>query len=268
MRDFTTVKYHQLCKSMIENNYNILTVKDYLTNVYTSNIIILRHDVDSKPKFALRMAELEYKMDITSTYYFRHIKNVFNQEIIEKIHDMGHEIGYHYEVLSKCKGDYEKARELFKYELNDFRKICDINTISMHGSSLSKFDNRDMWTMYDFKDYGIFGEAYLSIENKFSYFSDTGWAWNLKNKLRDVILSKSKSIEIDRTDDLINIIENNRLETIYILVHPANWADNLYEWSYFWSENKVFNISKKVLRLIHNYEYYEDSTPEKHNQVE
>lgn len=44
---------------------------------------------------------------------------------------MWHEIEYHYEVLGNCKGDYEKALELFKYELNDFRKICEINTISM-----------------------------------------------------------------------------------------------------------------------------------------
>ena len=38
-----------------------------------------------------------------------------------KIHDLGHEIGYHYEVLSKANGDYEKAMKLFEQELSEFR---------------------------------------------------------------------------------------------------------------------------------------------------
>lgn len=267
MRDFTMEKYHQLCQSMVENSYRVLTVKDCLTKRHISNAIILRHDVDSRPKRALRMAEMENKMNITSTYYFRHVENVFKPEIMTKIHEMGHEIGYHYEVLSKCQGDRKKAIELFKSELQDFQKYCEISTISMHGSLLSKFDNRDIWATYDFKNYDILGEAYLSIGDKFSYFSDTGWAWNLKNKLRDIIPSKSERIEINRTDELINIIETHRLQIFYILVHPANWADNFYEWSYLWGENKIVNISKKILKLIHNYEHYTNNTFNARNQT-
>ena len=48
------------------------------------------------------------------------------------------EVGYHYEVLSKAKGDYEKAVELFEQELKEFRKIVDVKTICMHGSLLSR----------------------------------------------------------------------------------------------------------------------------------
>jgi len=45
---------------------------------------------------------------------------------------LGHEIGYHYEVLSKANGDYETAVELFEQELSEFRKITDVKTICMH----------------------------------------------------------------------------------------------------------------------------------------
>ena len=90
------------------------------------------------------MAELEHGLGIQSTYYFR-VLYTFKPEIIGKIRDLGHEVGYHYEVLSKANGDYEKAVELFEQELSEFRKIVDVKTISMHGSPLSRYDNRDLY---------------------------------------------------------------------------------------------------------------------------
>ena len=65
-------------------------------------MVVLRHDIDRKPMNALRMAELEYELGIQSTYYFR-FPCTFKPEIIRKIRDLGHEVGYHYEVLSKAK---------------------------------------------------------------------------------------------------------------------------------------------------------------------
>jgi hypothetical protein len=77
-----------------------------------SNYIILRHDVDSRPGMALKMAELENRKDICSTYYFRFTKNIFDPGIIRRVSDLGHEIGYHYEVLSKAGGNFEEAIRL------------------------------------------------------------------------------------------------------------------------------------------------------------
>ena len=91
----------------------------------------MRHDTDRKPENALRMAVLEHELGIQSTYYFR-FPYTFKPDIIGKIHDLGHEVGYHYEVLSKARGDYEKAVELFEQELSEFREIVDVKTICMH----------------------------------------------------------------------------------------------------------------------------------------
>ena len=55
------------------------------------------------------MAEIENNYGVRSTYYFRAKKNVFVPQIILKIAEMGHEIGYHYECLSDTNGDVEKA---------------------------------------------------------------------------------------------------------------------------------------------------------------
>ena len=184
MRDFTLKKYRELCNAMINSGYTLTTVADYLPSKSTKHpkkTIILRHDVDRNAKHALGTAKIENKLGIKSTYYFRTIPNVFVPKIIKKIHAMGHEIGYHYEVLDRASGNFEKAIKLFEHELENFRKICDIKTICMHGNPLTSWDNRDLWKKYDFRDYGITGEAYLSIDyDKVMYFTDTGRSWSGK----------------------------------------------------------------------------------------
>jgi hypothetical protein len=134
MLDFTLEKYEELCLALLDSGYTPLTVCSYLGGQKKKNkkIVVLRHDIDRKPKNALRMAVLEHELGIQSTYYFR-FPYTFKPDIIGKIHDLEHEVGYHYEVLSKAKGDYEKAIELFEQELNEFRKIVDVKTIGMHG---------------------------------------------------------------------------------------------------------------------------------------
>jgi hypothetical protein len=103
MLDFTLEKYKDLCLALLDSGYTPLAVYSYLTGKQRNNkkLIVLRHDIDRKPENALRMAELEHELGIQSTYYFR-VPYTFKPEIIGKIHDLGHEIGYHYEVLSKA----------------------------------------------------------------------------------------------------------------------------------------------------------------------
>ena len=243
MRDFELEKYGKLCETIVQENYKILTFKDYISEEPKDKFVILRHDVDSKPYRALRMARLENKLNIKSSYYFRYNKSVFDPKIIKEIDELGHEIGYHYEVLSKTKGDFPRALELFLEELSEFRKICEIKTICMHGSPLSKYDNREMWKIFDFKLYGIKGEAYLSAGKDLDYFSDTGWNWNSKHKLRDYISGNKNNLLIDSTDDLLDLVKNKSSGRIYLLAHPGNWAGNSQEWYCTWGENKIASTS-------------------------
>jgi len=96
MRDFTIEKYRELCLALLDGGYTPLTVYSYLNKeLNTGKLVILRHDIDRKPMNALKMAKLEHELGVKSTYYFRHVKDVFKPEIIEKIRDLGHEVGYH-----------------------------------------------------------------------------------------------------------------------------------------------------------------------------
>lgn len=247
--DFTLSKYRELCDAISKSNIVTLTVKDYITSQDLSdNFVILRHDVDRKLEHALKMAKIENEYNITSTYYFRTISDVFKPDIIKAINNMGHEVGYHYEVLDKADGDFDKAIKIFEEELGEFRKICDVKTVCMHGNPLSKWTNKDLWKKYGFKDFGIIGEPYLSIDyEKVFYLTDTGRAWNkLKFSVKDVVDKSTNHLveKIKNTDDIINLIEYEKLDQICILTHPNRWSDCFSGWLKEMVWQNIKNVGK------------------------
>jgi hypothetical protein len=246
-RDFTLDKYLELCQVILEKS-DICTVLEYISEKPTGNITILRHDVDRKILNALRMAQWEHDRGIHSSYYFRY-PATFIPDIIRKIKDLDHEVGYHYEVLSKANGDNEKAIELFQFELEEFRTICDIQTICMHGSPLSRYDNRDLWKKYNFHDFGIKGEAYISMANSGShYFSDTGRNWGGKDSLRDWMPCVECALpHVQNTNNLIAWIGSSDNNSIYLTVHPERWAEKYTEWITQLILDLIINSGKKVI---------------------
>ena len=238
MMDFTLNMFEKLCKTIATSDYKVLTVKAYiLSKNKPKKFIILRHDVDSKPEYALKMAKIERKYGLYSTYYFRSKPYVFNVKIIKEVKSLGHEIGYHYECLDTAKGDYEKAIKIFQKELEEFRKIFDIKTICSHGNPFTPWYNGDLWKKYDFKDFGLIGEAYQSIDfNSLVYFSDAGGRWN--------------DPRIRNTKKLIKLIESEKEKHIYILTHAGIWTDNFGDWSINFARAIAPRSVEKVVRWI------------------
>lgn len=248
-KDFTIHKFRSLCEA-VASNYPTITMAEYFEGSHPDRFVLMRHDVDRMPGHALETAKIEQELGIRSTYYFRAIKSTFKPELMKQIEDMGHEVGYHYEDLSVANGDHEKAIELFASNLERFRKICNVKTICMHGRPLSKYDNRDLWKSYDFEDYGIIGEAYLSAGEKLNYFSDTGRNWGNKNSLRDFIPGKNDMSNLGNTNDLVNVIKDGTLNNFYILSHPERWSSNIFYWGFYSGIDMTSNMGKRALKVI------------------
>ncbi|MCK5560303.1 MAG: hypothetical protein KAJ51_06900 [Thermoplasmata archaeon] len=249
--DFTLTKYKELCEVIKSSGYKQLTMQKYLENFNQPNYIILRHDVDKLPENALKMALVEYDFNLNSTYYFRAKRHTFKPSIIQEISGLGHEIGYHYETLADANGNYDLAIEKFKNELEKFREISEIKTICMHGSSLSKWDNRDLWKKFDYSKFSIIGEGYLSLDfENIVYLTDTGGTWdNLKIRIKDISDVKNpKVVKVKNTDDVIDFINDEKEPAIYLQVHPDRWNDNIGNWLKEYSTKKVRNIIKRCIK--------------------
>lgn len=237
--DFTLKKYESLCETISNLSYATVTFEQYFSQKdIPKNCILLRHDIDRNIENALKMADIEHRFNLVSTYYCRKTKQVFKPEYFQKIASMGHEIGYHYETLDKAKGNDVEAIKIFEQELNAFREFIEIKTACMHGNPLSPWLNSNIWNKYDFKEFGIIGEPYISLDYKnVIYLTDTGRTWANKNiRVKDVIRNEDNQKNnllignISTTDDIINLIKEERFPQICLLVHPNRWHDHIINW--------------------------------------
>jgi len=248
VKDFTLYKYEQFLKTAISQGYQLTSYQDYLGNVF-EKVLILRHDVDKKPQNSLKTAQLQHQLGVKGTYYFRAVPESFDVKIIQQIATLGHEIGYHYEDLTICKGDYEKAIAHFELWLEKLRKYYPVKTVCMHGSPLSKWDNRKLWDQYDYQDYGIVAEPYFDIDfNKVFYITDTGRKWDgEKVSVRDKVRSKF-NLSFHSTDDLITAFETGKMPNQIIQnIHPQRWTNNRLEWM---QELMMQGIKNRVKKAI------------------
>ena len=255
MPDFTEHKYIQLLNALIEQDYHFQTFSEYLTHP-SPRSIVLRHDVDKRPQNALVLAKIEHKLGLKGVYNFRALPISWDEDIIKEISSLGHEIGYHYENLSVCKGDHEKAFDDFKRNLQKLRALVPVSTITMHGSPKSKHDSRDLWNKYSYKDLGIIGEPYFDIDfSKVLYLSDTGRRWDgSKVSIRDKINAEmnhelsEKGYPIHSTDDIIKAARENALpDAIMFNIHPQRWHSRCILWFNELVSQNVKNIVKRVL---------------------
>jgi hypothetical protein len=248
-----TTDFHQsllplLYNTFKEQGYEFITFSEYLTGSGSDKFVILRHDVEKHYDRALQFAEIQHQSGIKGTYFFR-MSPHYDEEIIKKITALGHEAGYHYDDLSQCRGDYQKAIERFKNNLEKLRKITDIKTIAMDGSPLSKYDNRLLWDKYDYSDYGITGEPYFDVDyNKVHYLTDTGRRWDGQHlSIRDKV-NGNRELQARHTKDLIRLAAKGQLpDKMLITFHPQRWTDSTPAWltELIWQ-----NLKNQVKRMI------------------
>jgi len=202
MRDFTLTTYEELLKVLTTNGYSFQTLQDFIQQP-ENKTVILRHDVDALPQNSLRFARIQSSIGIEGTYYFRAVPQSFDEAVIKEIASLGHEIGYHYECLTTCNGNLEKAFDDFEVNLAKLRTLVPVATICMHGSPRSRWDSMDIWKAYDYRKLGILGEPYLDLDfDRLLYLTDTGRrgdGW--KVSIRDKVKGQRSEDRRQRTED-------------------------------------------------------------------
>ncbi|MFI3296910.1 MAG: hypothetical protein R3Y59_04700 [bacterium] len=256
--DFTLKIYKELLMTFIAKGYEFFTFEEYCEGNRAERFVVLRHDVEKKIANAETVAHLEKSLGINASYYFRDVPQSWNAQIIKQIATMGHEVGYHYETLSICNGDVDAAYNLFCETLDRLRAIVDVQTISMHGSPQSKYDNRDIWKKYDYSALGIIGEPYFDTDfSDLFYLTDTGRRWDgYKVSLRDKIPQyqdqwSAQGLVYHSTTDIITALNSGYLpHRLMITTHPQRWTDNITEnFTEFCLQNTKNLIKRIIVRF-------------------
>lgn len=217
--DFTIENYSKLLDLLVKQEVVFTSLRRYFTcHIETVPFAILRHDVDYNAEKALVFAVLEAEMGIQATYFFRapHYRRSFNIRIIKEIESLGHEVGYHYETLDSCKGNFEAAVRLFDSEVAEFRASgLNISTVCPHGNPRLKKPNYR--TNGDILSYdlnllmrnGLIGDAYNSIDfDSLVYISDVGVRFG----------------GIGIVKDLRQMLQRENFTRMYFLIHPDYWS--------------------------------------------
>ena len=257
MIDFTLDIYRELLETLQRKGYELITYTEYLKarkGNRNAKFVILRHDVDKMPGNSLRTAQIEHALGARATYYFRVGKESNNPEVIRAIARLGHEIGYHYEDMSLCNGDTDKAWSHFQTWLEYFRRFYAVETVCMHGAPTSQYDSKDLWRKYDYRTLGIIGEPYLDTDfGDVFYLTDTGRCWDGYHvSVRDKIPQyqdewTAKGLTWHTTPELLNAVKADRLPPhVMITTHPQRWTNNPKAWYLEAVTQTVKNCIKKI----------------------
>jgi hypothetical protein len=253
--DFTRKKYRQLLVNLQTADYRFITYNDYCKGMKPERFAILRHDVDLLPLNSLATAQIEHELGCCAVYYFRAVPESWDESTISKIAGLNHEVGYHYESLTTCKGDVQQAFDDFKMNLERLRQLVPVSTICMHGSPRSPYDSKDIWKQYDYKTLGIIGEPYLSTDfSKMLYLTDTGRRWDgYKVSVRDKIEGyqeewNAKGWAFHSTDDVIKALQKNQLpDQLMITTHPQRWNNFGLGWLKELCMQNMKNVVKALI---------------------
>ncbi len=250
--DFTLTIYENLLIELKKAQYAFFTFEDYCDGKATGKYVMLRHDVDLRAGHSLATAQVEAKLGIRASYYFRVVPESNQPDKIIAIAALGHEIGYHYEDLSIFGGRPDKAIQHFESQLEYFRQFYPVRTACMHGSPTSKFDNRSIWKNYNYRDFGLVGEPYFDVNfDEVFYLTDTGRCWDGERfSVRDKVKSNF-NLQLHSTYQVMEAAQNGTLPAkVMITTHPQRWTNNPIEWgTEFVMQNLKNSIKNWLIRL-------------------
>ncbi len=248
MKDFTLRVYRGLLEALSRGGYEFQRFDEFLRSP-AERAVMLRHDIDDRKQHALDFARIQHEMGIVGSYYFRMVPQSFSPPLIRSIASLGHEIGYHYEVMDTCSGNPEAAIQKFAEHLEELRALAPIETICMHGSPRSKYDNRDLWKHYDYRDFGLIGEPYFDIDfQSVFYLTDTGRRWDgHKVSVRDKVNSPF-DLSFRSTPEIIRALDQGSLpDQIMLNFHPQRWTDRPLLW---WQEKGLQSLKNQVKYVL------------------
>jgi|TARA_B110000908_G_C10140209_1_gene396418 hypothetical protein len=199
------------------------------------NYVIIKHDVETNAKKALKLAIIENKYDLKATYYVQSylIENEDNIKILKKISRLGHEVTYHYDVLDSNNGNFSNAEIEFDETLIKFENLgMKVKTVCPHGNPVKKrsgwSSNKDFFRnkfinskYFEIVDIVINPEKF--INNELIYISDAGFGWKKITDISNNDHSQSKDEKLKNLNSVVNLIQD-RSKTIIISAHPHRWG--------------------------------------------
>jgi hypothetical protein len=221
---FSFSGYKSLLKTILKKR-EIVNFENY--KYQKALFLILRHDIEYFTDIALKLGKIENSLGVKSTFFFllTSTYNIFsekNLEIVNKLKQMGHSFGIHYDsyLLKKYKLDFNRN---LKQQIKIFENFFNvkIKVISSHRPKLDfeTFREKKILNVYD-----------KNFQKKIKYISDSQQVF--RSNLYDLL---SKNLNL------------------HLLIHDYTWSklDAKWEKNILTSlDNEYYYDKKYFLKVI------------------
>lgn len=248
---FTHKNWNELCLFLTKQS-EVVSVDQYLNMPSDKSRLILKHDVEYDIDLAVILGEIESKIGISSTFYFQFDVAISSPSKVVKLQKLGHDIGYHYDVLDANNGDYQVAIDEFGEHLKAFSEMgISIKTVCPHGNPIKTrsgwSSNKDFFrspkVRHKFPEIvDIVVDRDMIFPTKFWYVSDAGYSFK---KIGDI----SNNDRVITPDKKIAMPGDLPLGEMNILLstHPHRWMRSGFN---FIVKRSIFFASKKLARTL------------------
>jgi hypothetical protein len=222
-------EFGRFLRAAQENGYRIVSLEDWVSDgqpIEGEPTLILRHDVDQHPRSALRMAAIESKLGLRSSWYFRW--RTAHPAVVHSLKEDGFQVGLHYETMSRVALErglhgeptdelIESCRGQLRSELATFERLFGpCRSAVPHGDSrVPEVHNALLLKGEDCSEYGIEYDG-----------NEVMRGHDLALWLTDRIAAEGGWMEgIDPLEMLAS-----RASPILTVTHPNNWASGPGLW--------------------------------------
>ncbi len=232
----TYKEYIDFCQQICNTGVPLYTVEKACENISELNkpFIIIKHDIEDKPEKALKLSKIEHSFGITATYYVHSffLRNPKSVDILKEIVSLGHEVGYHYDVLDNNDGDRNNAIQEFREALSRFSdNSFTIKTVCPHGNPLKKrvgySSNKDFFLDVEIRK--LFNEivdVYITfpdmLDKDYRYITDAGYAYSYRDAKSTKTDATEEFFPLNDKDEIIKMIQDG--QSMIISTHPHRYS--------------------------------------------
>ena len=150
-------EYELLLSLALGAGYETLPLGEFAERRATSDrVLLLRHDIDSDLATATRMWEIEQRLGMRGTWFFR--LSTWDDTLVAAIAAGGSEVGYHYEELATLAlRNGARSREAALALVEEARDLMRVNTAALR--------RRSGLPLTTFASHGDFANRHAGVRN-------------------------------------------------------------------------------------------------------
>lgn len=232
--EMTYENYERILEMALDAHLVFLTHTAYLLKeecgVLPDKVFVMRHDIDldRDVEKSVELARIEAARGVYATYFVRvHDPeyNVFDYRSylnIQRIIELGHEIGLHSEALDFASAVEEPPEFVLEKEIAVLEVLfgIKINGAACHGD-ISQHNNLDFWHKRSPQDFGLLYEVY---HRAFGFFWASKYISNHQGNNWKCYLG-GELVENDYRSIWAHLEDDKDQEELFynVLVHPRPW---------------------------------------------